>query len=159
MMKRRTLIFSALAGAMTAGLAPVRAAIAAEAGVVTPRLNVLPLAGAQVSHARKFMVYFDYDSSVLSSSARDLLAYVASVSAESAASMITITGHTDAAGSRFYNLGLSPRRAMAVGDALAGRRVPRSSMQIYWRGEFEPLIPTPDGVEEFRNRRAEIIVE
>ena len=72
---------------------------------------------------------------------------------------VTLTGHTDTAGSRFYNLGLSQRRALAVSTILGQRGVPAAVMQVYWRGEFEPLIPTQDDVDEFRNRRVEIVIQ
>ena len=117
------------------------------------RLNIPAQGGAPAS--RTFMVFFDYDSAALSSIARDLLARIKTMSDQNGA-FVTITGHTDTAGSRFYNLGLSRQWAIAVRDDLVRRGVLANRIQVYWRGEFEPLVPTGDDVAEFRNRRNEI---
>lgn len=136
----------------------VPVARAADQGSAAPQLR-LPPAALQTPAKRTFMVYFDFDSAALSSQAHDLLAHVADVAQRDPDAFVTVTGHTDAAGSRFYNLGLSKDRAIAVRNALSRAGVPPSRVQVYWRGEFELLVPTADGVNEFRNRRAEIVVE
>lgn len=68
-------------------------------------------------------------------------------------------GHTDRSGSSTYNIGLSQRRAVAVKAALQGMGIPGTQIRTDWRGEASPLVPTPPGVREQRNRRVEIVLE
>ena len=69
---------------------------------------------------------------------------------------ISIVGHADRSGSDAYNIRLSQRRAAAVGQALAAGGVPSDTISTSGVGESQPLVPTPDGVREPSNRRAEI---
>ena len=69
---------------------------------------------------------------------------------------IAVAGHTDTSGSAAYNLGLSARRAEAVRQALVAGGVPADAIMTDSFGESDPLVPTPDGVREPSNRRAEI---
>ena len=77
---------------------------------------------------------------------------------------LSVTGHTDAAGTERYNEGLGARRAThvqaalqaalaraGVGPARIAASVPRSA------GELEPAVRTKDGVREPGNRRVEIL--
>lgn len=130
---------------------------AAEAEPI-PRLNITARTD-EIPGLRRFTVFFDRNSARITSSARDILTRIVTTINQSGRRNITVTGHTDTLGSRFYNLGLSQRRAMAVQALLAGRGLSDAGMFVYWRGEFEPLIFTGDGVDEFRNRRVEIVVE
>jgi outer membrane protein OmpA-like peptidoglycan-associated protein len=74
-------------------------------------------------------------------------------------SRITITGHADRSGPDAYNMALSQRRANAVRDALVRDGVPGNRITTVARGETQPLVPTPDGVREPQNRRAELVVQ
>ena len=56
------------------------------------------------------------------------------------------------------NLQLSIRRAAAIRAALAALDVPEDAFLVYARGEGAPVVATPDGVAERRNRRVEITV-
>ncbi len=114
-----------MAGVST--LMPV--AMAAEDGVATPQLRLAP--ATQSAGPRTFMVFFDYDSVTISSPARDLLTRISSMVKEEGVTLLTLTGHTDTAGSRFYNLGLSQRRALAVNEILRQSGVPESATQVY----------------------------
>jgi OOP family OmpA-OmpF porin len=73
--------------------------------------------------------------------------------------VISPTGHADRAGSEDYNLALSLRRAEAVRDALIAAGIPADAITVARRGEDEPAVPTPDGVQEQANRRVEIVVQ
>lgn len=59
-------------------------------------------------------VYFDYDSSTLSDSARDQLSRNASCVRERGVHGIQLTGMTDPRGTEEYNLALGERRAQAA---------------------------------------------
>ena len=69
---------------------------------------------------------------------------------------IIVSGHTDSVGSDEYDRKLSLRRARAVTNVLVARGVNRENIEVTYHGKKNPLIPTPDGVPEPRNRRVEI---
>jgi len=71
---------------------------------------------------------------------------------------IIVSGHTDSVGSDEFDRKLSLRRARAVANILVARGVNRENIEVTYHGKKNPLIPTPDGVPEPRNRRVEITV-
>lgn len=71
---------------------------------------------------------------------------------------IVVTGHTDTVGTQERNDDLSRRRAQEVRQMFADRGFPASRIQAIGRGERNLLVPTPDEVEEPRNRRVTIEV-
>ncbi|HGF0770393.1 MULTISPECIES: OmpA family protein [Kluyvera] len=71
---------------------------------------------------------------------------------------ITIIGHTDGIGNNQYNMQLSLRRAQVIHDMLLHGGFPQSAMDIRYHGPFDPLIKTPSGRSQPKNRRVEIMV-
>lgn len=72
---------------------------------------------------------------------------------------ISITGHTDTAGSATRNDKLSLARARRARDEFVRRGIaPERIVSVSGRGERDLLVPTADGVSEPRNRRVEISV-
>ncbi len=71
---------------------------------------------------------------------------------------VTVSGHTDLAGTADYTIGLSKRRAMAVSEALIKAGVASAAVKAEAFGQTPPAIITADGVAEAGNRRVEIIV-
>lgn len=69
---------------------------------------------------------------------------------------IVVIGHTDRVNSVAYNDDLSLKRAMTVRDILVSIGIPPNRIEVAGRGEREPLVPTPDEVQEPLNRRVEI---
>jgi outer membrane protein OmpA-like peptidoglycan-associated protein len=53
---------------------------------------------------------------------------------------------------------LSKRRADAVKAALVKEGIAAGNISVFAKGETEPLVPTPDGVREPQNRRAQIVI-
>ncbi len=69
-----------------------------------------------------------------------------------------IEGHTDTAGEAPANLALSERRAARVREHLVGRLgVAPTRLDAVGLGESQPLVQTPDGTAEPRNRRVQIV--
>lgn len=66
-----------------------------------------------------------------------------------------IEGHTDAVGSRPYNVDLSQRRAQAVVDYLAVRGASRSRFEVHGYGFDKPLNSRNPGAAA--NRRVEVV--
>ena len=157
-MQKYLAIGLAVVALISIDLTTVPAAVAAEADPI-PRLNITSRTG-EPPGLRRFSVFFAHDSAETSSVTRDLVKRIAAtVTTQGGLRYITLTGHTDTVGTRFYNLQLSQQRAMAIKNLLVQNGISDSSLQVYWRGEFELLIPTEDGVAEFRNRRVEILVQ
>jgi OmpA-OmpF porin, OOP family len=71
---------------------------------------------------------------------------------------LVVVGHTDRQGTAEANDALSLQRAQRVAQMLVEQGFPSELITAVGRGEREPLVPTADGVEEPRNRRAEVII-
>jgi OOP family OmpA-OmpF porin len=71
---------------------------------------------------------------------------------------ISVVGHADATGTDAYNSALSLKRAQIVRDALVAAGVPGEVIEIAYHGANNPLVPTPRGVPELRNRRVEVTI-
>jgi outer membrane protein OmpA-like peptidoglycan-associated protein len=106
-----------------------------------------------------FMVFFDWDSSVLSQASLNVISQAAAAYKSKGSARIRATGHTDTSGPEAYNMALSLRRANAVKNALVREGVPAASITVIGRGEQGLLVRTADGVREPQNRRVEIVVE
>jgi OOP family OmpA-OmpF porin len=106
---------------------------------------------------RDFLIFFDFDSAVVTPPARAILEQ-AVVNAGSLGNVrIVTTGHTDLSGSAAYNQGLSQRRADAVRAELVRLGLTGYDIQTVARGESDPLVATPDGLREPQNRRVQIV--
>jgi len=71
---------------------------------------------------------------------------------------ITVIGHTDLAGGDPPNDTLSLQRAERVKTVLVAMGIPAERILTAGRGKREPVVHTPDGMSEPRNRRVEISV-
>jgi outer membrane protein OmpA-like peptidoglycan-associated protein/outer membrane protein W len=107
---------------------------------------------------RNFLVFFDWDKSVLTADAQAIIKAAAANSKTMKVTRIETTGHADRSGTDAYNMGLSKRRAEAVKAELTRLGIPAGEIVVRWKGEREPLVQTPDGVREPQNRRVEIIL-
>jgi OmpA-OmpF porin, OOP family len=100
-----------------------------------------------------FVVYFDFDKSVLTPEAVGIIRPAADTFKRTGAVTIKIDGYTDLAGAQKYNVGTSKRRADAVRVELVTDGVANNAVAQAWHGKENPAVPTPDGVREPRNRR------
>ncbi len=116
-----------------------------------------PRAEVQVMPAT-FLVFFDWNRSDIKADGRPVIEEAAEHYASGGFSIIELVGHADRSGPRDYNMALSRRRAESVAEALIEGGVPADAITINARGEDDPLVPTPDGVREPRNRRVEILI-
>jgi OmpA-OmpF porin, OOP family len=106
--------------------------------------------------AKQFIVYFPFDQYVLTPEAQTVVQEAATYATSGNATRVIVVGHTDTSGSAAYNVRLSERRAKAVADALVGLGVGQQTLQVDWKGETQPAVPTGDGVKEPLNRRSTI---
>lgn len=106
-----------------------------------------------------YIVYFDFDSAVLTAEARTTLDKAVADFRAARVPALEIKGHADRSGSADYNEKLSMRRAEAVGAYMGRAGVPVNLMRTSAFGESLPLVPTADGVREQRNRRVEVVFD
>ncbi len=105
-----------------------------------------------------YLLYFDSGSTRLTAESRRLLPEVIRAIRERHSTDVSIVGHTDRTGSRESNYRLSLMRAETVHQLIVDAGIDAASLEVTSHGEENPLIPTPDGVAEPRNRRVEITV-
>jgi OOP family OmpA-OmpF porin len=105
------------------------------------------------------IVFFEFDSAVVSTEAGQTLDTVATNIRTCGWRQLSLAGHTDQAGADAYNVDLSQQRANAVQAALAGRGVSASMMTVTALGESRPSVVLPDGTRSPQNRRVEISAE
>jgi outer membrane protein OmpA-like peptidoglycan-associated protein len=103
------------------------------------------------------MVFFAFDKAELTPDALQVIEQAAAAIRASQAAVIKVTGHADLAGSEKYNFRLSLRRANVVKAELIRLGIPANEVEVAGKGMSEPLVPTPLGVREPKNRRAEIV--
>ncbi|MDR3517899.1 MAG: outer membrane beta-barrel protein [Azospirillaceae bacterium] len=112
---------------------------------------------APVQTTRNYLVFFDFDKSILTPQARHIINDAADNAKRGGASRIEVTGHTDTVGTQRYNLALSIRRADAVKGEFVRLGIPASEIAATGVGKLHPLVATADGVREPSNRRVEIV--
>jgi len=120
---------------------------------------VTPTAAAAGAGPRAFTVFFEFDKAAISSDADRVLVQAAETAKAGVFTRIRATGHTDTVGTARYNMALSIRRANAVRDVLVREGIPATQIVVVGRGETQLLVPTPDNINEPRNRRVEIVIE
>ncbi len=105
------------------------------------------------------MVFFDFDSSVISPDAQSTLASLGEQVKACARMSLSVIGHTDQAGSDDYNIALSRQRADVVAAAMRSIVGSGVKLDIDARGERNPRVPLADGTRSPENRRVEISAE
>lgn len=108
-------------------------------------------------YARAYRVLFGLDSYALSGAAQATLREIVGHVLEGDIVRIEATGHADTSGTAAHNMTLSRNRAEAVMATLVDMGVPRDLIVVYWKGETDLLVETPDGTPEAQNRRVEIV--
>ncbi|AUN29194.1 OmpA family protein [Niveispirillum cyanobacteriorum] len=116
-----------------------------------------PAPAAAPTITRNFTVFFDWDRSVLSADAQQVLQNVARDAKAGKIVQINVAGHADTSGPTDYNQKLSQRRAEAVREYLVSQGLPANQVSVEAKGEADLLVPTADGVREPSNRRAVIV--
>lgn len=105
-----------------------------------------------------YIVFFDWDSSVITQEAANTLDAMLAGYAGCGNAPVVAAGYADRSGSDRYNQGLSIRRAETVRDYLTARGLGSGDLTAQGFGETNPRVPTADGVRELQNRRVEITV-
>lgn len=86
-----------------------------------------------------FHVNFAFNSATMPDSAHEMIDVVAQLMKELPEIKVRIEGHTDAVGSIPYNISLSERRALSVGEYLVKQGIDPSRLVLVGKGMSEPL--------------------
>lgn len=113
---------------------------------------------AQPQPPRTFIFYFDANDARINKASEALLAQVQEEVRNRPAPDVSITGHTDTAGDAARNETLAQRRADYVAQLLKAATTAAVAVEVTSHGERNLLVPTPDGVDEPRNRRVEVVI-
>jgi OmpA-OmpF porin, OOP family len=113
---------------------------------------------SQPQRAATFTLYFVEGKDEFTDESKRIVENVFSEIAKRPVPDIIVVGHTDALGSDQVNDALARQRAESVRAELIRRGVAPENIQASGRGKREPLVATPAGVAEPRNRRVEIFV-
>lgn len=101
------------------------------------------------------VVYFDFDSSALTSPAQDTLRAAAEQLKADQKAEFTVAGHCDARGSDEYNLSLGERRSHAVRDFLISLGIGAERLAVISYGEERPAVAGSGEAVWAKNRRVE----
>lgn len=116
-------------------------------------------AAPMVPEEAMYLVFFNWDSSKMSSGANNVLDAVAKEVAKNTPEKINVHGHADTSGDAAYNKKLALKRANGVREGLIARGVSADIISVNSRGEEELLVQTTDNVREPANRRVNISFE
>lgn len=99
------------------------------------------------------VVYFDFDKSVIKSTEAGKIAGQAEKIKKDSPKSITVEGHTDAVGTKEYNIALGERRANSTKKALVKSGVKNETIEVISYGK-ERLVDTSNTKEgDSKNRR------
>ena len=108
--------------------------------------------------AKVFTLLFESGTAQLRPDALAQLEAIVNAATQKGTVRVSISGHSDATGSAQLNDTLSRQRAEQVQALLLERGVAAKLMDVSSHGKNNPLVPTPDGVAEPRNRRVMVVV-
>lgn len=103
-------------------------------------------------------VYFETNKYNISANSKLALDKLQKIFAEYPETNILIEGHTDNVGTDTYNMGLSERRADAVGNYLRLAGVASSRLIIKWYGESQPKVENTSDANRALNRRVQFVI-
>ncbi len=102
------------------------------------------------------VVYFDFDSFQLRGDSQAVVEAHARFLVDNPGAAVLLEGHTDARGSREYNIALGERRGNAVQQVFVVFGIPPSRIKVVSYGEERPAAPGQNEADFGLNRRVEI---
>lgn len=103
-------------------------------------------------------IYFDFDQSVISEAAAEILKDNAKTIKGNPKMKVLVEGHCDERGTNEYNIALGERRAKTTLDYLVSLGVERKRLDMKSWGEERPLDMGQSESAYRKNRRAEFVV-
>lgn len=118
-----------------------------------------PIKGSKVGARASDRVFFDFDSSVLSSAAQKTLDKQAKWLKGHSNVDVTVEGHCDERGTREYNLALGDRRANAVKSYLVSSGVGSNRISVISYGKERPAVSGSNYDAWAENRRGVTVLK
>lgn len=103
------------------------------------------------------IVYFDFDTSSVSSEFTSLLDAHAKFLTENSNVNVLVEGHADERGTPEYNIALGERRAKAIATYLENMGVSSSQLTVVSYGEEKPMVKDRSEGAFAKNRRAVLV--
>jgi OmpA-OmpF porin, OOP family len=100
-----------------------------------------------------YTVYFEFNDFSISDDNQNKLSDFVLNTEDYKDKKYILIGHTDSTGTEKYNYNLSKNRAEVISRFLQALGVPKSSIEVYYKGASEPA-----SNEDAKNRRVEIVV-
>ncbi len=113
---------------------------------------------ATPSPPAQFILRFRSGTAQLTETSRALLPQISASVKKRQPCDIRVIGHTDTVGEADKNWALALKRAEAIKQILIDQGIDANQIEAVSHGENNLLIRTPDGVDEPRNRRVEVLV-
>ncbi len=107
----------------------------------------------RIEYAVPNHLLFATDSAEVLPAGHKILEAIAGAAKRRGAAPIEVNGYADTTGRKAYNQKLSEARAQAVASGLASNGVDAARIKPQGFGETELAVPTPDSVDEAKNRR------
>jgi OOP family OmpA-OmpF porin len=101
-------------------------------------------------------IFFDTGSAAIRPDDEALLDHASRLYNEGRPIVMILTGMADTTGPAEVNLLLSQQRADAVLRGLVARGIPADRFEVLAKGATDPVVRTPPGTAEPRNRQVEI---
>jgi outer membrane protein OmpA-like peptidoglycan-associated protein len=99
-------------------------------------------------------IYFDFDRSILTPAAREILDGIVRFMNANSGSNVQVTGYTDDRGNDDYNSRLGARRATVAKDYLVSKGIAANRITTATRGELDPAESNATDAGRAKNRRA-----
>jgi outer membrane protein OmpA-like peptidoglycan-associated protein len=108
--------------------------------------------------SQKFILYFESGTTNLIQESQTTIPVMVNSIKKRNALSIAISGHADASGSVATNDQLAFKRADMVKDVLIQNGIDPVRITVSSHGKGVPIVVTPDGIAEPRNRRVEVLI-
>lgn len=114
---------------------------------------------AQPDSPITFTLYFELGTTKMTPESEYKISQIVSAIRRNEVPKVEVIGHTDRSGIKDENFWLAFSRAVSVKTLLIDMGVPSEVItDVKSHGEYDPAVPTGDGIEEPRNRRVEVII-
>jgi peptidoglycan-associated lipoprotein len=115
-------------------------------------------AASEKAHFESEDIHFEFDQSILSDTAKQILNKKAQWLKDYPSAKILIEGYCDERGDSEYNLALGQKRAEAAMNYLTSLGINASRISTISYGEEKPLDPAPNEAAWAKNRRAHFVL-
>jgi outer membrane protein OmpA-like peptidoglycan-associated protein len=125
---------------------------------IEPAPAPVPVVSKPKPQSVRYVIYFATDEYNIDAEGEKVVAEAKAAAEKLGSPVVKISGNTDTVGTAEYNQKLSELRAQAVAKVLEDSNIPVRAMVTEAHGETKPAAVTGDEINEYRNRRVEIIL-